>query len=307
MEPNFEEVCAVCHVKRGKHLASHLFELLANVQELGEAEPPEFKSFGPTRTVDWLRCPTYERFNRSWEPQADWKPHMTMGAAIGEAVNQHLFGNLDALKAGLGIIEARFEEQDNFTKEGLSALLEKCFKVVVKTTAKDILAIETPIDKELTIGAGRIDLVTRDKRTNDLIVTDHKSKLQLKPEWVNANLVEIETDWQLLDYAWRVSEYYGEPALWIRRHLIVFSPTSKSYLWAVRLRPEAIKQWRVSADRIWADMERDNKLPLNELPMRLTECQGRFGRCPAYAACHDLYRDESAIASIYKRKVGSKK
>src|SRR3990167_7431440 len=190
------------------------------------------RQFGPTATDAWMRCPTYYRFSREWEPRVGWTPYMTLGNAIGAAVNAWLFKQAApaALELGLEILRGKFQEQDDFTLEGLETLLERCFHKLVKTSLQEILDHEIPVAAELTIGSGRIDLVTRDKTDKTLIITDHKASLQLDPKYIPSRLAEVETNWQLWDYAWRASQYYGEPVEWIRRHLIGFSPTARGVL-----------------------------------------------------------------------------
>lgn len=268
--------------------------------------------YGPTETDDWLRCPTFRRFRKEWEPRAEeWSPARLMGIAMGAALNHYLKTGGVALpltektptETGLETIKQGFIEQDKFTLDGLNTLFERCFKKAVKTTVQEILDREVVIDTELSIGKGRIDLVTRSKDDNSIIITDHKAALQLKPEWIPARLVEVETDWQLRDYAWRASQYYGEPVEWIRRHLIVYSPTSKSFLQLFHLQPAALEQWERSArDWFWYRMKVEEIIAFDKLPQNLRECVGRYGKCPAFAACHDLFRDEKAMESIYKRK-----
>lgn len=261
--------------------------------------------FGPTETEDRLRCPTFRRFHKEWELRAEeWSPARLMGIAMGAAVNAYLSGPTlpCSLEVGLDTLRTGYIEQDKYTLDGLNTLFERTFNKVIKTTAQEILDNEIIVGTEVTIGKGRIDLVTRGKSDKKLMITDHKSALQLKSEWVPARLAEGETSWQLRDYAWRASQFYGEPVEWTRTHLIIFSPTAKSFLQPYPVSQEALRQWRQSAEWWWADMQLADELAFHELPQNLRECIGRYGKCPAYAACHTLYRDERAMEAIYKRR-----
>lgn len=256
---------------------------------------------GPTETDNWLRCPTYWHLDRNWEPVGPWKPNLALGASIGVGLDHLLQQAPDRAELeALSVLEARFIENDEWTLEALQALVTKSIREAAKTTIKDILATEKVLQTELTIGKGRLDLVT--KRGDLLIVTDHKTRLQLKSEWVQKELLESETNWQLWDYAYRAREYYQTRNVAVRRHLGVLTPRMKWHLHGeIQIKPELLDRWANGARNVWFDLNRQKVEP-SDLLMNLRECIGRYGKCPFYEACHTCNLDPERMSLLYTRR-----
>jgi len=193
-------------------------------------------------------------------------------------------------------------ESDEWSLEGLFKLVERGFSVAVSTTLKNFLEQETVIGTEVPIGEGRLDLVTRSKTTKQIIITDHKNSIQMKAQYVNQKLAETDLDWQLWDYAWRASNYYGESVTWIRRHLTIMSPKAVSFQHPVKIDPANLEAWAQSASQHWDQMAKHDTMAFDKLPMNWHECINRYGKCPAYDACHVLLRDVSKMETLYERK-----
>lgn len=261
---------------------------------------------GPTETVNWLRCPTYWALDRNWQQSGTWKPHLALGAAIGTGLNHLLLGTPEsAATEALALLQARFEDNDEWTLNALESLVHRAIQEATKTTVKDMLATEKVLGCEVTVGKGRLDLVTR--RGDNLIITDHKTSLQMKSEYVLRNLQEAETDWQLWDYAYRAREYYGQTEnIIVRRHLGVLTPRTKWYTHEVKIRPEVLEAWERGARSVWHDINQaKNNNKSTDLLMNLRECHGRYGKCPFYDFCHTCAGDEKRAEMIYTRKVKS--
>ncbi len=265
-------------------------------------------SYSPSQTMDYLKCPTFWRFRKLWSPRSPWTPHMHVGAALSNALAVFRLapteeGYASALEAARVKLEQRCEDIDSpeWSFEGLFKLVEKGFAAAVKKTVAEELETEDVIGTETTIGAGRVDYISKVKSTGDLMVTDDKVKLQLRADWVNRTLVETEQDWQLWDYAWRVSEYYGQTVKYIRRHLIVLSPRANSFHQTFTLTKEAIEQWFKSAQLWWGDMAQDEEAPITGLEMRTPSCIKPW-KCEFFDACHTLFRDESKMGTLYDSK-----
>lgn len=263
----------------------------------------------PTSTEKWLRCPTLWKLDRQWTTQGEWRPHMALGAAIGKGLEVMVGPEPDtALNEALTLLEARFEPNDTWTLDGLTGLVTKALKTVKETTFAEILEHETIVGAEVELDNGRIDLLT--KRGDDFIVTDHKVRLQLKPEYVQKELIASETDWQLWDYAWRTRQTYQTGNIIIRRHMIILSPRMKAWLHPTRLNAEVLDRWSIGADQVWHDMEKAKELVASpnygdygvSLPMNLRECNGRFGKCEFYIACHTCNQDPKLMAALYNPK-----
>ncbi len=263
---------------------------------------------GPSETTDWLRCPTYWKLNKTWLPLGPWKPHMALGAAIGVGLNHLLqqkpdLAEIEALK----LLEARFEENDQWTLDALQALTVKAIREAAKTTIRDILATETVLACELTIGRARLDLVSvrhagpLGDTSRQLVITDHKVSLQMKSEYVLRNLDEAEVDWQLWDYAYRAREYYQTNDIIVRRHLGVLTPRTKWYTNEFRIKPDVLNRWATGALKTWWEINRQKVEP-SELLMNLRECIGRYGKCAFYDACHSCNLDPQKMSVFYTEK-----
>ena len=225
---------------------------------------------------------------------------MLLGKAIGKGL-EHLVGSQpeSAVKEALDVIATGFEANDVWTKEALESITSSMIKLADRTTYADILQNEVVVGAEVDIGGAVIDLLT--KQGDLWIVTDHKTKLQLKPDYVQRELVDSETDWQLFDYAWRVMNHYQTENIAIRRHLGIVSPKSKWWLHQKRLNADVLKRWADGANLVWDHMAAVKERSF-EPTMRLLECVGRFGKCPMYEACHTYNQDPNMMEALYERK-----
>jgi PD-(D/E)XK nuclease superfamily protein len=224
---------------------------------------------------------------------------MLLGKAIGKGL-EHLVGPQpeSAVNQALDALRAGFEENDIWTLEALESITTQMIKLAAKTTYAEILQNEVVVGAEVDLGGGIIDLLT--KQGDLWIITDHKTKLQMKADWVQKELIEAETDWQLFDYAWRVRNHYQTNNIAIRRHLGIVSPKSKWFLHQRRLNAETIERWADGANLVWEEIEavKNGRDPA----MRLLECMGRFGKCPMYEACHTYNQDPKMMEALYEQK-----
>lgn len=207
-----------------------------------------------------------------------------------------------ALEAASATLSQRYEEQVEYSLEGLTKLFTKGFDAALNKTVAEELENETVVGVEVPIGEGRIDLVSRLKSNNALIITDDKLKMQINSAYLGKTLDEVEQDWQLWDYLWRATELYGEPVRYMRRHLIILSPKAQAHHRIFTVTPEAVEQQGKASTITWLDMERDVDRPLDELAMNRTQCINRYGKCEFFKACHELSRDESKFEVSMDRK-----
>lgn len=299
--------------------------------------PPDVTPIAPTVCMNWLICPSYGYLSKYWEPVGEWTPNRLLGVAVGRGL-EVLLGDKrteapspeDAILATL--VEG-YQEQDNWPLDALQALALKGYRAACKTVIKDIQEREKVLATELDVGGARIDLVTTRKGFTervlkpgeynnpldivdieakaiepsvDLIVTDYKTKLQCKPEWVTRDLLESESDWQLWDYAWRVGEYYSRPVTHKRRIIIVLSPTAKAYVHETLVTEAGLNAWLRGAKQEWsyiaALQSPDSFTGVTDLPMRTTSCYGRYGKCKFYEACWSAERDPERMKVLYVEK-----
>lgn len=290
------------------------------------------KPLAPTLVEDWLRCPSYGLLNMNWEPLGTWAPHKLVGKAFSLALQQALnpIERLTLTHTPTGAVIARlapntaspeaileqsitdgWQDQDDWPLDTLISLAQKGLKAAIKDTIKTILDTEVVLATELDVGEpgtepgqwsnARLDLLT--ERGSDLIVTDHKSALKLDTQWIPKRLIEAEADWQLLTYAWQVQERFKRPVTRLRRHLVVSSPKAKAYLHEYRLDQDFLQAWHRGAEKEWLYISSLKDLPLQELPMRVSSCYGKFGKCAFYEACHVANRDEAKMGVLYQRRV----
>lgn len=190
------------------------------------------------------------------------------------------------------------DEEPEWTKEALITLITRALpKVlgVIENFGESYLA------SELVIGDARVDLVTQREQdaSQPLVVTDFKTSLQLSQYLAAKTMAETESDWQLLDYAWRVSEYYQKPVALRRRVLTVLTPQVKVFCEAVPNHPE---MWYRGASTEEAYIESLRDTPLANLPMRTTNCYGRYGKCRFYEFCWIGEKDVLRASALYRRK-----
>ena len=274
----------------------------------------EIYPFGPTQTQDHLICPTLRRFNRTWEPTGPWAPHMMVGSAVHAGL-AHLFMWPDQMGMAMvkanAVIDVDFQDNEIWTKPVLEALIVKGL-TKCQATVKEILEREVLVATEQLIDGGRVDLVTRTDNYAEpyLKVTDHKVSLKKDPKYIQSNFDDNEISHQLIDYAWRVQNYYKQPVKEVSIHQVVLSPTVKSLTRTWPITSEAIEQYGDMVPQWWEQMTEHDEVQFNRLPMNLTQCINHKGyrgiKCPAFAACHSYYRDEQKMQVLYNKQTRTK-
>jgi len=273
--------------------------------------------FGPSETINHLHCPSLRRFEKNWQVKGVWKPHMLIGQAVSEALAVYM---KDPTESGLArglekanvVLKRGYVEGEEWTLDGLQSLLKKGVEAATETTLAEILTGEKVVGTQLSIGRGRVDLVTTPRVVETsalgdyLIVTDDKTSIQKASRYLNSALEEAELSWQLWDYAWRVQSYYNRPVKYVRIHQLVLTPKPKCYLSDLYpINQENLKQWADAAQLTWEKMGADDLLPYNRLEMDWTWCKNKYGKCPAYDACHVSLRDELSMSNFYDEKKDS--
>ncbi len=224
-------------------------------------------------------------------------------------------GLVKALGAAKAVLVDRVPaDSEEWSLEGLITLVSRGITSAAETTLAEMLQTEKVVGTEVSIGSGRIDLVTapippvpgpfRDTLGHDyLIITDHKTSIQKAPRYIESDFKDIPLNWQLWDYAWRAQSYYGRPVRWIRIHQIILSPRTKCIMSEPsRINPENLEAWAFNAEELWSDMANDDKAPLRGLRQNWHHCLNKYGLCHAYQACHSFLRDEKQMESVYVHK-----
>jgi len=274
--------------------------------------------FGPTETQNHLLCRTLRRFEKEWLVKGPWKPYFALGAGMSVGLAHYLLNpDEEGLNHALGkaheTVAKKFEEGTEWTLEGLQGLVTKGVTKAAETTLSEMFKTEKVVGTEVSIGRGRLDLVTTPlmsmvestppSQGDYLIITDHKTSIQKAPRFLATDLKDVPLNWQLWDYAWRAQNYYGRPVKWIRQHIIILTPkTSCQFSDPAKVKPENLAMWEYNANLHWLDMAEDEGLAFNELHQNWKQCENKYGKCPAYDACHTLCRDEAAMENLYVRK-----
>ncbi len=247
---------------------------------------------------------------------------MAIGAAMSEGLATYLSnpgeeGLVTALGAAKVVLAGRCPaDSEEWSLEGLSTLVCRGITSAAETTLAEMLQTEKVVGSEVSIGSGRIDLVTTPRLTataidvgvtlgeDYLIITDHKTSIQKAPRYIESDFKDIPLNWQLWDYAWRAQSYYDRPVRWIRIHQIILSPRTKCVMSEPsRIKPENLEAWAINAQRYWGEMQADDEQNLfAHLRQNWHYCLNKYGPCHAYQACHSFLRDEKQMASVYVRK-----
>lgn len=271
--------------------------------------------YSPSSTIKYQECPKLYQLDKLYTPKASiskWQPHIALGCAIHAGLKTHYemlrdgfepptkYDYQDAIKTLQIALEGEFVPGDEWTLEGLTKLATGGLLAGIKSDfpcGGKILLVDEDV------GGFQADLVYRDKE-GYIRIPDHKTKLSLRPEYVDNELAKYETSWQLAHYAWALGQRYGEHVRWAGVHLIVLSPRPKAYVHWVEFTPERLAMWHEDAEMIWADMDA-SKTGRIKYVRNWGHCQkyGKDHRCPMYTACHDLAGDESRYSAFYDKRV----
>ncbi len=163
-------------------------------------------------------------------------------------------GLVKALSAAKAVLTDRVPgNSEEWSLEGLQTLVQRGITTAAETTLAEMLQREKVVGTEVSIGSGRIDLVTCPSLklvdNNYLIITDHKTSIQKAPRYIESDFKDIPLNWQLWDYAWRAQSYYGRPVRWIRIHQVILSPRTKCIMSEPsRINPENLEAWARNAE-----------------------------------------------------------
>ena len=285
-------------------------------------------SYPPTEVKRWLTCPVFRDYSKRWEPRASrWTPHAPVGTGIHAAIAvllRHLQTgssisrpalNAEAEAAGLVALGEKYEAQETWAIEGLQKLVVKGYRVLRDCIETELLPGATILGVELVdphnpvppgVKVPRIVDCVLAREDGTLEVWDWKSKMRLDDQYLGETMRATLHQWQLLDYAWHVQEWFQRPVSRAGWGLIVLAPSTKARLLPVKLEPGRLDQWRRDADQIWFQMSGDDHNAQARWH-NWEACSDRhlhFGReCIYIPACHELLGDESLFSGLYKQRV----
>lgn len=262
--------------------------------------------YSPSETEDYLQCPRYRVLRRAIEPRtAVWAPNITLGNTIHAGLamyydpRQHERSVADAQAIARATLEEGYQEQDEWTLEGLWQLAQRGMKATIDADLLNGVVIGT----ELAISRMRLDVLER--YPDGLQTLDWKVKLKLEKRNLPYRVADFDPSWQLLQNAWGVRQAYGETPKWARAVLIVLSPRVFIHPHAIKITDERLDDFGSSCAQVWRGMEGD-RLAYDEgvLPPMNTRSCNAYGRpCDFKPFCHDLYGDmQQALATLYQPK-----
>lgn len=284
--------------------------------------PPRYP---PSQVHQWLTCPAFWQLSKHWEPRAIvWTPHQLVGTAIHAGIaawlRPQIAGSPPAsqeipLTVALATLADGYHEQETWALEGLQALVTKGYQRLQRFIEQEILsqarvlAVEMPDpNQDPRWGPHRVHRVVDCilERGGALEVWDWKSKIRLDESYLWETARAVKHNWQLLDYAWHVGQWYG-PVRYAAQGLVVLGPKLLAKSFPTLIDLERLTQWRNQADKVWQAMwecdQQDGPVIMN-----WEACSDRYlhygHECDFVPACHNLKGNESLFPSVYRRKEG---
>lgn len=249
--------------------------------------------YSPYETDTFQRCPTEWSLKKRWQPKRNPNYSTLIGTAVAKALELFFKGmDAQALDVANTIVTQGYEPGGQQSLKGVLGLVKKGYDLGTATRF-DLDTIEAV---EVFFGRTKPDLVIRNKAGN-LVVVDHKVKLNLDPRYLEKELLTYDTSNQLYTYAWQVGSTYGEPVTETIIHMIILGPDGQTVLHPVRITEEHLAHWRQGVGKTWEAM---NAVKAGGSPeARYSQCIGKYGKCDMYDLCHILHGDESKAGTLY--------
>ncbi len=246
------------------------------------------KVFSPYVTDSYQRCPALWDKSRRVQLVSQKKyTAMLIGSAVALGLERHYKGFPDGQEKAEELVEAQYQEGSDRTLRGVKNLTKQGIELGMATNL-GVTKIEAV---EQFFGNIKPDLVAREK--DELVVIDHKVKVNLKDEYLEKELQTFDCGNQMLHYAWAVGAEYGEPVERVYIHMIVLAPAPKTLLHPVKMTSERIQLWLQGVAKDWVEMEAITKRQ-GIAGTRFSSCIGKYGPCDMYELCHSFNGDEQA-------------
>lgn len=254
----------------------------------------------PSQTVEWLTCPVKRWLNYSLgvKPRRLSKGDIAAIAGRGFAKGMEVWNQTQDKDAAVKAAQTEVvKNKEEIVSQGrvvpdwdlayFVAVDSRVEKAVSKYMDDDPLpqhglSIE---DVELSLpehGNARIDVGARDVAGN-LVVIDYKYKARLVAEYRQKELDRYQNSWQQYHYAWGYGDLKKEVVASYYICLVVGEPKFSATLHEYPVHPESLEAWKVSAERVWTQMEWEDRGISS--PWMVAVHEDRFGPCPYQAAC----------------------
>lgn len=251
-----------------------------------------FSYFNSYDTDTFQKCPTEWDLKKRWQARRTPSYATLIGSAIALALEHHYKGREDGYQAASEYVEKNYVPGGQMTLKGVKNLIEKGYNLG-RTTNLGLVSIEAV---EQFFGRTKPDLVGRNVDGN-LVVVDHKVKVNLVTQYLEKELAGYDTSNQLFTYAWQVGAAFGEPITETLIHMIILGPDLQVVLHPVHISEEHLAHWRKGVGKTWEQME---AVRVGGAPeARYSQCMGKYGKCEMYDLCHVLHGDESKAETLY--------
>jgi hypothetical protein len=261
--------------------------------------------YSPSETEKYLQCPRLSVIERVLEPRtAKWTPYIALGNAIHAGLAAYYDPTqperliTSAVDATSAVLNSEFQDQDDWTREGLWSLAGRGLKAAIDADVLQGVVLGT----ELSISRMRLDVLER--YPDGLQSVDWKVKLKLEQRNLQYVTRDFDPSWQLLQNAWGVRQAYGETPTWARAVLIVLSPRVFVHSHSIRITDARLDDFQTWGYRHWQHMDEDREAFKNGIlpPGNTRSCHAYGRKCDFYDFCHEFAGDMEAAKTLYQER-----
>lgn len=254
------------------------------------------KPWSPYQTDAYQRCPLLWDLSKRWQPKVEHPMvNMLVGTAVALGLERHYKGYTDGLEKADELVQTQYRDGSKTSLAGTRRLTKQGIELGMATN----LGLSRIEAVEEFYGNIKPDLVGR--QGDDLVVIDHKVKMNLDDRYLEKELQSYDTGNQMWHYGWAVGNEYGEEVKYVCIHMIILAPFPRTLIHPVKITPEGIQHWLKGVMRDWQGMSAIAN-GQEEPGARYTSCQTKYGLCDFHALCHSLHGDESVAATFYEPK-----
>ena len=288
--------------------------------------------FSPTQTKAFLRdqAAWYLSYVMKWRPKFIGKKELAgfLGSAfadgaavfhnglkeIGDAPREALIKQAAAVAVasakeskervvtlGQSVYEDQAESWNLLEKRAAEMVFKYALNLPSQFHPSNIVAAELTLPNH---GHCRIDLVIG--TDTGPTVVDLKSKLTMDVRYQAMDLRKLETDWQMMHYAWAYGDLIQEPIRRFAILLLVLEPKSRlPVLHPVVVDPELLQIWVQSATQVWKAMHgirTGTPFTLDPIPWASFNFYSQFGREDWADAIQKFHLDENLLSTAYVKE-----
>ena len=250
--------------------------------------------FGFSRFQTFAQCPRKYAYDYISKEKVvyPFSKSLEKGSMVHVGLAHH-YGNLkenNAYIEPIQSIEKYSDELNGFVDE-----IEECKNKSIEAVEQyienyieddfEILHIEKEFEYNVAPArrlTQRVDLIYRDKRTNEIVFCDHKTTSRYS-ENIKDN---YRMSGQFIGYHYIAKQFFGIENPKILLNVIVLTKQVRFYRHFLQLSTHAINNYPKMICHIFNLMDNYSE-NVEEYPMIITEfsCNGKYGRCPHFDKC----------------------